>query len=137
MCFRASMANRSNQIVNRLRTYAHRTRTRCVPCPSHRTRGNQAIINVLNWQLTKCRHRRRSDPCPCMRCPHSGHAHIFSAHVTSISISPAFLLKVIFRTDHGASSPRVCSLSLAPFMLCTYQTQQNITRKSRKDLKSE
>jgi len=52
------MASRSKSRLNRLYFSAHGTATVWQPCSSHRTTGTREMMIVLNWQLSKCRHRR-------------------------------------------------------------------------------
>ena len=55
-----SMANRSNSRLNRVYFSAHGTATVCEPWSGHLTLGTRDTMIVLNWQLSKCRHRRSS-----------------------------------------------------------------------------
>lgn len=106
---RTSIASRSNQAVNRLHGSTQGTFTSCVPWSGHFTQSTSAMTMVLNWQLSRCRHRRFSSQCLCIRRPHSGQPYSVSAQTTSISIVDSSFFSATDRTDQGACNPSICS----------------------------
>lgn len=85
------------------------------------TRGTSASIHVVNWQVSRCRHRRGLLSYRGTRVPHSGNGNGPAPVSTRTATCCPLTSRSTLTTVQGAGSPRMARYSsmsrIAPILL--------------------
>jgi hypothetical protein len=101
------MANRSKRTVNWLPGSAQGMGSCLTPWVGHSIRGTSASIQVVNWQVSRCRQRRGFWSYPGTVAWHAGQGNGPSPACTRTVTCWPFTSSVTSTTVHGGVRPRI------------------------------